>query len=113
MLRENALQIISTFSPKIPSQNIPQLKAALRNSPDSVVDQVYSVKTYSATTTLLLSIFLGGLGIDRFYIGDIGLGIAKLLFGWLTLGIWPFIDIFCSYRKARIKSFNNLMDVLS
>ncbi len=57
MLRENALQIISTFSPKIPSQNIPQLKAALRNSPDSVVDQVYSVKTYSATTTLLLSIF--------------------------------------------------------
>ena len=51
MLRENALQIISTFSSKIPSQNIPQLKAALRNSPDSVVDQVYSVKTYSATTT--------------------------------------------------------------
>jgi hypothetical protein len=43
-------------------------------------------------TALLLSIFLGGLGIDRFYMGYIGLGILKLL----TLGgcgIWWLIDV--------------------
>ena len=41
---------------------------------------------------LLLSIFVGGLGIDRFYMGYIGLGILKLVtFG--GCGIWSLIDI--------------------
>jgi TM2 domain-containing membrane protein YozV len=43
-------------------------------------------------TLLLLSIFLGELGVDRFYVGKIGTGILKLL----TLGaggIWWLIDI--------------------
>ena len=46
----------------------------------------------SRTVASLLSFFLGGIGIDRFYLGNIGMGIAKLLLGWLTLGIWPLID---------------------
>lgn len=46
----------------------------------------------SYVVAILLSLFLGGLGIDRFYMGYIGLGIAKLL----TLGgcgIWSLIDL--------------------
>ena len=46
----------------------------------------------SRLVATLLSFFLGGLGIDRFYLGNIGLGVAKLLLGWLTAGIWPLID---------------------
>ena len=112
MHRDYAMEIISTFSSKIPREKIPALKSALRNAPDSAYNDVFAAKTYSSTTTLLLSIFLGGLGVDRFYVGDVGLGIAKLLFGWITLGIWPFIDIFVSYKKAHIKTFENIMVVL-
>lgn len=54
----------------------------------------------SFTTALLLSFFLGGLGVDRFYLGYTGLGVAKLL----TLGgcgIWSLIDfIMIAMRKV-------------
>lgn len=49
--------------------------------------------TKNWTVALLLSIFLGSLGIDRFYLGHIGLGVAKLLLSWMTLGLWWLIDI--------------------
>jgi len=46
----------------------------------------------SKTTALILSILLGELGIDRFYMGYIGLGILKLItFG--GAGVWWLIDI--------------------
>lgn len=41
---------------------------------------------------LLLSIFVGSLGVDRFYLGYVGLGIVKLVtFG--GCGVWTIIDV--------------------
>ena len=44
------------------------------------------------TTAILLSFFLGGLGIDRFYLGYTDMSILKLLTGGL-LGILWLIDL--------------------
>lgn len=59
---------------------------------------LYSRRSY--TTALLISFFLGNVGVDRFYLGQTGLGIAKLL----TLGgcgVWGLIDfILIALRKV-------------
>lgn len=47
----------------------------------------------SPVAAILLGVFLGYLGADRFYVGHIGLGIAKLLTCG-GAGVWWIIDLF-------------------
>ena len=54
---------------------------------------------------LLLSILLGGLGVDRFYMGHVGLGILKLI-TMGGFGIWALIDIILIAVKHDFKGVN-------
>ncbi len=50
---------------------------------------------------------LGGLGLDRFMRGQVGLGICKLLFNWVTLGIWSLVDWIIAMVKGYGSAYGN------
>lgn len=112
MTEANVRQVMTLVSGKVPEEKMLVLKSKLTNASDDKIDEIMCLKLHNPVSVLLFSLFLGGFGIDRFIIGDTGLGVAKLLVGGLTLGIWPFIDIFISHKKAKEKNFNNIMQLL-
>ena len=57
--------------------------------PVTQVPGLFSEKDW--LTTVIISFFLGGLGIDRFWLGYTGLGILKLITCG-GLGVWALID---------------------
>ncbi|MCE5329549.1 TM2 domain-containing protein [bacterium] len=52
--------------------------------------------------TLLMSIFFGSLGVDRFIMGHVGLGVLKLLTGG-GFGVWWLIDLILIATKYKFK----------
>lgn len=58
------------------------------NDPSNVNKQ----SPYNWLTTLLLCLFLGGLGVHRFYVGKVGTGLL-MLFTLGGFGIWVVIDL--------------------
>lgn len=72
---------------------------------------ISAVEFKDPTTLLLVSIFLGGLGIDRFMLGDTGMGILKLLTGGVC-GILSIVDWFNVQKKTKELNYNKLMMIL-
>lgn len=99
---------IMTNQKFFPSEKIMYLKERLRDIDDEKFSLISTLELKDPTTILLVSIFLGTLGIDRFMIGDTGMGILKLLTGGLC-GILTIIDWFTISNKTKELNFNKIM----
>lgn len=80
-----------------PTENFNQFQQAQSNVQQTVHVNVTApaaptVSAKSRTAALVLAIFLGGLGIHKFYLGRVGMGILYLCTGGL-FGIGWLIDI--------------------
>lgn len=89
------------------SHQIIQIRDRLISLDDSKWAILQTMQFKDPTTSLIISIIAGGLAIDRFYIGDTGLGIAKLLTCG-GLGIWAIVDWFIIMGATREKNFTKI-----
>ena len=94
-----------------PPEKIVFLRERLMALDEEKFPLVSTVELKDPTTLLLISIFLGSLGIDRFMLNDIGIGVLKLLTAGCC-GVLTIIDWFNIQKKTKELNFNNLMLVL-
>lgn len=102
---------IMTNQKYLPSEKIVYVRQKLTEADETKFALISTVEFKDPTTILLVSIFLGGLGIDRFMLGDTGMGVLKLLTGGVC-GILAIIDWFSVQKKARELNYNKLMAIL-
>ena len=94
-----------------PAGKIMFLKEKLYSLDDSKFAMLSTIDLKDPTTLLIISLFLGSLGIDRFMLKDTGMGILKLLTCGCC-GILTIIDWFAIQNKAKELNFNNIMLLL-
>ena len=100
-----------TNSSKLPSSHIPIIRDRLLDMDESKLIYLQTCDFKDPTVILIISVFLGSLGIDRFLIGDVALGIGKLVtFG--GCGIWSIIDWFLIMDATKKKNLEQLQNVL-
>ncbi len=93
------------------SHHLVQIRDRLLQLDDSKWSVLQTLQFKDPTTSLIISILGGTLGIDRFMIGDTGLGVGKLLTCG-GLGIWAIIDYFLIMGATREKNFAKIQQAL-
>lgn len=105
-------QLIAAYGERVPISCLSSLREMLLSTTMSYCEvQVVLMQMKDPIISLILSIVVGYLGIDRFYVDDIGLGIIKLI----TCGglyIWWLVDIFLIMGKTRMRNYERLTQVL-
>ncbi len=93
------------------SHDLNVIRERLIEVDDSKWGMISTVQLKDPTTSLIVSILAGSFGIDRFIIGDTGLGIGKLLTCG-GLGIWAIVDWFMIQKSTREKNMEKIQQLL-
>lgn len=93
------------------SHKVAAIRDQLLLMPEEKWTQLQTIQFKDPTTSIIVSILAGQLGIDRFLIGDTGMGIGKLLTCG-GLGIWTIIDWFLIMDATREHNMEKLAKIL-
>lgn len=110
-MNDKTNMLLMTYSKYFPEESMMMIRDKFETMDESKTSMLYTLGLKDPIMALILSIVAGGLGIDRFYIGDTGLGIAKLLTCG-GCGIWTIIDYFLIMKVAKEKNLEKFITVM-
>lgn len=90
---------------------VASVRNMLLGADDSKWPLIQTIQFKDPTIALIISLIGGTLGIDRFFIGDMGLGIGKLITCG-GFGIWAIVDWFLIMGATRDKNMQKLQTLL-
>lgn len=102
---------IMTNNKYFESHQIAAMRDKLLTVDDSKWPLIQIMQFKDPTISLIVSLVAGTFGIDRFIIGDTGLGIGKLLTCG-GLGIWTIVDWFLIMDATRQKNTEKFLQVV-
>ena len=107
-MSSNVEQYLTTNAKYFPEEKVPVLRNKLAAMDAGRFSTVSAISLKDPTVILIVALLVGALGVDRFMLGQIGLGIAKVLtLG--GLGIWVIIDWFTATKRAKEANFEAIM----
>ncbi|MBI4428652.1 MAG: TM2 domain-containing protein [Ignavibacteriales bacterium] len=87
------------------------IKEKLTKLDDAKLLQLQSVSLRDPIIMLIVSLIGGHFGIDRFVLGEVGLGVAKLLTCG-GFGIWTIVDWFLIMGRTREINMQNFQQAM-
>lgn len=108
MEKEKIDQFIMINGKFFPEMMLNEVKNKLENLDESKESMLMATEWKNPTIAFLFAFFLGGFGADRFWLGQTGLGVVKLI-TCAGCGIWGLVDLFTVMNRARMYNYNKLM----
>lgn len=101
--------LTSMWSNKIPTDAVFILQGRLEKIPEDKIQSLSFIPLKEPIVGLILGLFFGVFGIDRFYKGDIGLGILKFLSIFVFIGIfWALADLYFVWQGIKKDNLNKI-----
>ena len=94
-----------------PTEQVQYIRQRLEALSEQQLSMLYSISFQDPTMMLVISLFGGSLGIDRFILGQVGLGVGKLLTCG-GCGIWSIVDWFLIMDATRQSNAQKLFAVI-
>ncbi len=97
------LALTATWANLLPEGTLVGVQERLKKLPEDKLSMLTTIQLKNPTTGLIL----GLISVDRFYKGDIGLGIAKIC-TFCGFGIWWLVDLFLVPKGIKVDNLNKL-----
>lgn len=111
MDRENLDYFMESHRKYFPEDKLLLIKSKLNRISENRFLVLTTIKFKDPIVVFIVSLFFGFFGIDRFMIGDTGMGIFKLLTGG-GFGIAVIIDWFTIIKKTKEYNYRKLLEYL-